>query len=115
MATTETDMDGRVLRAISNDAGGTVSEATTFRFEQEGDLIQARYEGGEVRRGFLVGLSDGEVLDFRYTHLTVNGETATGHSIDEIERLSDGRVRLHEEWSWDSKNGSGTSVLEEVE
>lgn len=108
-------MDGRLLRATANDAGGTVSDATTFRFEQDGDLIQARYEGGKIRRGFLVGLSDGEALDFRYTHLTVDGETATGHSIDEIERLPDGRVRLHEEWTWDSKEGSGTSVLEEVE
>ncbi|MFC6904778.1 hypothetical protein [Halalkalicoccus tibetensis] len=115
MATDGIDMDGRVLRATSNDADGTVSDATTFRFEQDGDLIQARYEGGEIRQGFLVGLSDGEGLDFRYTHLTVEGETATGHSIDEIERLPDGRVRLHEEWSWDSKEGAGTSVLEEVD
>lgn len=109
------DMDGRVLRAVSNDTGGTVSDATTFRFEQEKGLVQARYEGGEIRRGFLVGRSDGEVLDFRYTHLTAAGETATGHSTDEIERLPDGRVRLHEEWSWDSKEGSGTSVLKEIE
>jgi hypothetical protein len=109
------DMDGRVLRAVSND-DGTVSDATTFRFEQEGDMIQARYEGGgEIRRGFLVGRSDGESLDFRYAHLTVEGETATGHSVDGIERLPDGRIRLHEEWAWDSKEGSGTSVLEEVE
>ncbi|MEM4782534.1 MAG: hypothetical protein QXG03_13365 [Halalkalicoccus sp.] len=108
------DMDGRVLRATSNDADGAVNEATTFWFEQDEDMIQARYEGGAVRRGFLVGRSDGESLDFRYTHLTVDGETATGHSIDEIERLPDGRVRLHEEWAWDSKEGSGTSVLEEI-
>jgi hypothetical protein len=109
------DMDGRVLRAVSNDSAGEVTEATTFRFEQERDLVQARYEGGTIRRGFLVGLNDGKTLDFRYVHLTVEGETATGHSVDEIERLPDGRVRLHEEWSWDSKEGSGTSVLEEVE
>lgn len=109
------DMNDRVFCTISNDAGGTVDDETTFRFEQEGDLVQARYEGGEIRRGFLVGRSDGRILDFRYAHLTVTGETATGHSVDEIERLPDGRVRLHERWSWDSKEGAGTSVLEEME
>jgi hypothetical protein len=45
--------------------------------------------------------------------VTTDGETATGQSHDRIERLDDGRLRLHEEWAWDSKDGSGTSVLEE--
>jgi hypothetical protein len=28
--------------------------------------------------------------------------------------LDDGRLRMHEQWTWDSKPGSGTSVVEEV-
>ncbi|XVH30599.1 hypothetical protein ACNS7O_09330 [Haloferacaceae archaeon DSL9] len=74
----EVDVAGRVLRAVSNDAGGEVGESTTFRFEQEGDLIHARYEGKSIRRGFLVGRRDGGTLAFRYAHVTTGGETASG-------------------------------------
>jgi hypothetical protein len=107
-------MDGRVFRSVANDADGDVGDETYFRFEQADDLIHARYEGGTVRLGHLVGLRRGDELDFRYTHVTVDGETATGHSVDRIERLDDGRLRLHEDWEWDSKPGSGSSVLEEL-
>jgi hypothetical protein len=111
---TERSVDGRVFVSVANDAGGDVGEETYFRFEQDGDLVHARYEGGSVRLGYLVGLHLGDRLDFRYTHVTTAGETATGHSVDRIERLGDGRLRLHEDWEWDSKPGSGSSVLEEV-
>ncbi|MDY6819835.1 MAG: hypothetical protein SVG88_14335 [Halobacteriales archaeon] len=107
-------VDGRLFRSVANDGDGDVGGETYFWFEQRDDLIHARYEGGVVRLGYLVGLHTGETLQFRYTHVTTDGETATGQSTDRIEVLSDGRLRLHEEWSWDSKSGSGTSVLEEL-
>ncbi|ELZ88503.1 hypothetical protein C453_01525 [Haloferax elongans ATCC BAA-1513] len=107
-------VDGRVFKSVSNDADGDVGGETYFWFEQTDDLIHARYHGGSVRLGHLVGHHLGDTLDFRYTHVTVDGDTATGHSVDRIERLDDGRLRLHEEWEWDSKPGSGSSVLEEV-
>ena len=107
------DMDGRVLRAPQAVAGGQVTPDTEFRFRQSGDMIWGRYSGGGIRLGFLVGTSDGETLRFRYTQLDTSGETATGSSVDRIEALPDGRVRLHETWAWDSRDGSGTSMLEE--
>ncbi|SEL87306.1 hypothetical protein [Haloferax larsenii] len=110
----ELSVDGRVFKSVSNDADGDVGGETYFWFEQTDDLIHARYHGGSVRLGHLVGLHLGDTLDFRYTHVTVSGDTATGHSVDRIERLDDGRLRLHEQWEWDSKPGSGSSVLEEV-
>ncbi|WP_380676585.1 hypothetical protein [Salinigranum sp. GCM10025319] len=114
---TESDtpsVDGRVFTSTSNTTDGDVGGETYFWFDQSDDVVHARYEGGAVRLGHLVGRHLGETLDFRYTHLTEGGETATGHSIDRIEWLEDGRLRLHEEWEWDSKPGSGTSVLEEL-
>lgn len=86
---------------------------TEFRFRQSGDMVWGRYSGGGIRLGFLVGTSDGTTLAFRYTQLDTTGETASGSSTDRIEVLDDGRVRLHESWAWDSRDGSGTSVLEE--
>jgi hypothetical protein len=107
-------MHGRRLRALGDTLGGEVGVATIFEFSQEADLVWARYAGGQIRLGFLVGTSSGTQLDFRYAQITCEGKTSTGHSRDRIERLADGRVRLHETWSWDSQAGSGNSILEEI-
>lgn len=107
-------MDGRVMRGVETSGDGEVGAETRFRFEQDDDLIHARYEGGSVRLGHLVGTTTGTALSFRYAQVSVDGETATGRSEDRIALLEDGRVRLYETWAWDSKPGSGTSVLEEV-
>ena len=107
-------LDGRVFRSAAAVEGGEVDADTVFRFRQDGDLIHATYSGGTIRLGFLVGRIRGDRLDFRYAQLNASGETSTGHSADRIEALPDGRVRLHETWTWESRSGSGTSVLEEV-
>ncbi len=107
------DLDGRVFRAIATDGDGEVDDETELRFRQKEDLVWGRYSGGGVRLGFLVGTSDGREVRFRYTHVSAAGGTASGASVDRIEVLDDGRVRLHESWSWDSREGSGSSVLEE--
>jgi hypothetical protein len=108
------DLDGRVFRAVLADGGGDVDERTELRFRQSEDLVWGRYSGGAIRLGFFVGTSDGATVRFRYTHVDEAGRTASGESVDRIEVLADGRVRLHESWRWDSREGSGTSVLEEV-
>ena len=107
------DMDGRVLFSPDAVEGGEVGPDTEFRFRQSGDMVWGRYSGGRIRMGFFVGTSDGSTIHFRYTQLNAEGETATGATTDRIELLADGRVRLHERWAWDSRPGSGTSILEE--
>jgi hypothetical protein len=107
------DLDGRVFAAAEAVAGGQVTPETEFRFRQAGDMVWGRYSGGAIRLGFFVGTSNGQTVRFRYTQLDTDGQTATGSSVDRIEQLPDGRVRLHEQWVWDSRDGEGTSVLEE--
>ena len=82
--------------------------------------VWAEYTGGAVVRGHLVGsrarLDDGsDALDFRYVQLRSDGTTSSGHCESVIEVLVDGRLRLHETWSWESREGSGTSTVEELE
>lgn len=106
-------LDGRTLRGVENE-GGEVGSETLLRFEQDGERLTARYDGGGVVAGFLLGsLTDGR-WDVRYVQLHEDGETATGHSVGRVERLPDGRVRVTDEWEWESKPGGGRSVLEEV-
>lgn len=107
-------LDGRCLVGVANDESGDVSEETRFRFTQDGDRIHASYSGGDVVDGHLVGTFDGSEWDVRYAQLDERGETATGHSVGRVRLLEDGRVRVEDEWEWESKDGSGESVLEEV-
>ena len=108
-------LDGRTLAGVENAEQGEVSGDTTFRFEQDGDRIHAYYSGGEIVDGHLVGTLDGSRWDVRYVQINEDGETATGHSVGEIIVLDDGRVRVEDEWEWESRAGTGESVLEEVE
>jgi len=106
-------LDGRTF-AVADSGGGVATTDTTFRYSEAGDVITATYEGGTIRKGFLVGTRTDDSLDFRYAQLHHDGSTATGHCMTRLELLEDGRVRLNESWAWDSRPGSGNSVAEEL-
>lgn len=95
-------------------AEGEASEATVFEYHERGGFVWARYEGGALRLGFLVGTREGDRLDFRYSQLNENGETSNGRCSTTISLLADGRLRLEEDWSWESKPGAGKSAAEEI-
>ncbi|RQG93818.1 hypothetical protein [Natrarchaeobius chitinivorans] len=107
-------LDGRTFVGVENSDSGDVGSDTRFRYEQDGNRVYANYAGDGIVDGHLVGTFDGERLDIRYAQLTEDGETATGHSVGRVERLEDGRLRIEDEWEWESKPGSGVSVLEEI-
>ncbi len=109
-----TDLAGRTFAASTVDGPGDIDDRTRFHYRQDGDVVWADYSGGTVVRGHLVGLRRGDRLDFRYVHLDTAGGTATGHCQSTIERTGD-RLRLHEQWTWESREGSGTSVLDETD
>jgi hypothetical protein len=109
----QVSLDGRSFSGAEMSDQGEPSGATVFEYHEDGDVVWARYEGGDVRLGFLVGTRDGDRLDFRYSQLNARGETSNGHCSTQIVVLPDGRVRLNEVWSWESKPGVGTSAVEE--
>lgn len=110
----ELSLDGRTLAGVANADAGEVGPGTRFHFEQVGDRISANYAGGAVEAGHLLGTFDGRRWDVRYVQRNAAGETATGHSAGVVSRLDDGRVRVEDEWEWESRPGRGESVLEEV-
>ena len=94
-------------------AEGEASADTVFQYHEEDCVVWARYSGGAVRLGYLVGLRTGDQMDFRYSQLNAAGETASGRCRTTITTLADGRLRLSEDWEWETKPGSGTSIVEE--
>ncbi|MEU0354640.1 hypothetical protein [Streptomyces cyaneofuscatus] len=107
-------LDGLVLSPVADQAPGQVGTRTRFTYHQQGGAVWAEYAGGDVVRGHLVGTREGDALDFRYVQLKQDGTTSSGHCLSTVTELPDGRVRLDERWEWESQEGSGTSVVEEV-
>jgi hypothetical protein len=112
---TTPSLDGRRFAAVADVIGGEITAQTGFTYHERDGEIWAEYQGGDVRRGFLVGTREGDTLDFRYTQLNTAGETSTGHCVSAVRVLADGRLRLEERWQWESRTGSGTSAVEEIQ
>jgi hypothetical protein len=111
---TAPSLDGRRFRDVTGDRSGDVGADTVFEYHQDGDVVWARYFGGCIRLGFLVGTRRENALNFRYSHLTTDGETANGRCNSTIALLPDGRLECHEQWQWESRPDSGTSVVREI-
>lgn len=108
-------LDGVRMRVVVPAEVGEVNADTLFTFAQQGSTVSARYAGGTVQLGHLVGTLTSDRLEFRYTQVGRDGHVDGGHSVCDIGRLADGRVRVVEHFQWESRVGSGTNVLEEVE
>ncbi|WP_420033208.1 hypothetical protein ACN2WE_11535 [Streptomyces sp. cg28] len=107
-------LDGLFLAPVADQAPGQVGTRTRFAYREEDGRIWADYAGGDVVRGHLVGTRSGDRLDFRYVQLKTDGSTSSGHCLSVVSELPDGRVRLDETWRWESQEGRGTSVVEEI-
>lgn len=107
-------LHNRHFITLENSEGGEVSSETVFHYRQEGEVIWATYEGGEVRFGTLLGLRAGDSLTFRYQHINSKGQLLSGEC-NSILKLQDGKIHSFEEWQWtNGNNGTGTSVLREI-
>ena len=104
------------FKAVRNTVNGETSEDTIFHYMQAKNIVTATYSGGQIVEGHLMGLvsKDGEI-NMRYHQVNTNGNLMTGvcKSIPEI--ISNGKIRLHEEWQWTSGDKSkGNSIIEEL-
>lgn len=108
------DLNGLTMFVSATAANGVVDSGTRLHFLHRGNRIAARYAGGNVQRGWLVGRWIGDQVTFRYAQR--EGETAIhgGRSVCEVQRLADGRIRIIEHFTWTTRVGSGTNVFDEV-
>lgn len=106
----------KVFQPIQNSENGETSDETRFEYQQIGNIVTCRYQGGAILEGHLIGLVDElGVIDMRYHQVNIRGELRTGKCRSVPEWLPDGRIRLYETWEWTSGDFSkGTSILEEI-
>lgn len=103
------------FKAVSNSETGEVDSKTLFHYSQQGDVLWAVYQGTSIKLGTITGLvkEDGS-LEFSYQHVNGEGMIRSGKCTSTPEVLGDGRIKLHEKWSWDGDDLVGESVIEEV-
>jgi hypothetical protein len=108
------NLDGAVMYVSSTDDRGVVDAKTRLYFTQKGSRVFARYGGGSVTRGCLVGTLSGSELVFRYTQLEDSGQIHGGRSICELQRSAEASLRVIEHFTWSTRSGGGTNIFDEI-
>jgi hypothetical protein len=108
------DLDRVKMFVSSTAANGVVSGETCLDFSQRGERVWARYSGGKVSRGWLVGRWIANSLRFRYVQIEELRTIHAGRSTCDVQRLSDGRLRLIEHFAWSTRSGSGINIFDEL-
>jgi hypothetical protein len=108
------NLDGLKMIVSSTAAKGVVGANTQLSFSQRGMRVVARYAGGRVERGWLIGRWRDDVLTFRYAQREGASEIHGGQSVCEVQRLDDGHTRIIEHFCWTTRVGFGTNVFDEI-
>ena len=108
------NLDGLSFRVCATASVGVVSAQTRLHLTQRGSRIFGRYAGGSIARGCLVGEVSGHALAFRYTQREREGGIHGGRSSCVLEVLHDGSLRIHEHFTWTTREGAGTNIFEQV-
>jgi len=108
------NLDGLTMFVSATAADGVVSAETRLYFMQRGGRVAARYAGGRVLRGWLVGAWDGDVLRFRYVQREESFSIHGGQSVCVVDEEANGRLRLIEHFAWSTRPGSGTNIFDEL-
>ena len=107
--------NNKTFRPISNTENGETSNETVFLYKQVGNILTSEYLGGKIIKGQLIGIVDENgIIDMRYHQVNEKGELMTGICKSMPEMLSNGKIRLHENWEWTSGDRSkGQSIIQE--
>lgn len=108
------NLDGVRMAVSTSGVHSAVNASTVLTFEQQGNVVSARYRGGQIVDGYLIGRLEGFTLHFRYVQADLDGRLDAGVSEGALDRLADGRLRLVEHYQWLTRPERGTNTFEEV-
>ena len=108
-------LDKVKMAVILTADNGVVNKDTLFYFTQKGNVVQAEYAGGKIKKGFLIGQITAHVLKFSYCQLQTDGVLDNGVSSCELSVGDTGKIRLVEHFEWKSRPGeTGVNVFQEI-
>ncbi len=76
--------------------------------------ITASYSGDMVDQGYLAGNISDDKLCFKIVQIDKSGNLDGGYSTCDIKRSALGKIQLIEHFKWESREGSGTNIFEEI-
>lgn len=100
------------MHATQTAPNGAIGPDTIFEFTQRGEIVEARYAGGLVRVGCLVGVLREAQLEFRYAQIHEDSSIHGGHSRCEV-AWHHGKLRIIERFQW-ANGDEGLNVIEEL-
>ncbi|GAF04581.1 VOC family protein [Saccharicrinis fermentans] len=109
--------NNKTFVTISNSSSGDTTEETIYFYKQSGNRVSATYKGGYIKLGFVEASADkwGN-LQMQYYHTNIKNELITGICVSTPEIMSNGKIRIIEDWQWTCKHfPNGRSILEEVD
>jgi hypothetical protein len=108
------NLDKMEMRVIETAPTGVVGDGTRFLFSQKGNTVSARYQGGPVEVGYLVGCLNGDKLECRWAQMSAAGRLDGGVSICDVKRHENGKLRIFEHFEWETRPTTGTNIWEEI-
>jgi|SRR6187402_53954 len=101
------NLDNKKFVTVENKNGLSSSE-TIFHYFQNGEVITAKYKGGAIQEGFIVGKQiDESRIELVYQCLTKEGELKVGESKGTVLENKDGKLELKFDWNWLNGDLSG--------
>lgn len=109
-------LDGIKMNVIKTADNGVVNQDTIFIFSQDDDVVTAKYQGGRILQGYLVGkLTAENKLDFSYCQMQLDGKLDNGLSTCQVGKSDNGKLQLVENFEWKSRPGEfGTNIFQEL-
>lgn len=90
-------LDQCAFRLLENEVGeGVLPPGAVIFFKQTGQMIEATYRGGPVRRGHILGRVEQDEIAYRWQAYTDRDELVHGEGELVITSLDDGRRELQE-------------------
>jgi len=109
------NLDKVKMIVIQTAKNGVVNNDTIFTFTQDDNIVYGEYVGGKIKKGFLVGQNNNNVLKFSYCQLQTDGILDNGLSSCEISIDMTGKIRLVEHFEWKSRPGElGVNIFQEI-
>lgn len=106
------NLDGIRFNAPVTAPNGVINTETIFHFEQDGSHVEARYQGGKVRSGWLVGILEADRLQFRYAQSHADGTIDGGSSDCTLRHTGEGLIEIVERFEWST--GPGGNIIRQL-
>lgn len=74
------NLDGVRMTVSNSGVHSVVNASTILTFEPQGNVVSARYRGGEIVDGYLIGRLEGWSLLFHYVQADLSGRLDAGVS-----------------------------------